>query len=175
MTDDWKAYQEDVASVFRDLGCQKVETNCECVGARTKHLLDVSVRFSVFGLSQHWVIECKYWKNKRVSKDKVMTLKSVVDDIGAHRGILIAKAGHQSGAYEMTTHTNITLTSFPELRNSAKETLLMLGFSEVKRRNMVMKTEIRSFFDTIQDGMFDLVKPIAGVDGGVWWLKSMPA
>lgn len=73
MINDWKSYQEDVASVFRNLGC-RVETNCECVGARTKHLLDVSVRISLFGLSQHWVVECKYWKNKRVSKDKVMTL-----------------------------------------------------------------------------------------------------
>jgi restriction system protein len=141
MTDDWKSYQEDVASVFRTLGCS-VETNCECVGARTKHLLDVSVRISLFGLSQHWVVECKYWKNKRVSKDKVMTLKSVVDDIGADRGILIAEAGHQSGAHEVTAHTNIMLTSLPELRTSVNATLLALGFSKVRRRNLVMKEEI---------------------------------
>ena len=166
MTDDWKSYQEDVASVFRNLGCS-VETNCECVGARTKHLLDVSVRISLFGLSQHWVVECKYWKNKRVSKDKVMTLKSVVDDIGADRGILIAEAGHQSGAHEVTAHTNIMLTSLPELRASVNATLLALGFSKVRRRNLVMKEEIMSFFNQTREGNTVSARPKAGVDGAV--------
>ena len=94
---DWKSYQEEVADVFRALGCE-VKTNYKCSGARDAHWLDVSVRFFQFGLSQHWIVECKYWK-KRISKEKVFAFVKIAEEIGADRGLLVAEAGYQSGAY----------------------------------------------------------------------------
>ena len=61
------------------------------------------------------MLECKYW-NSRVTKEKVMALKSIVDDCGADRGLIVSKMGFQSGAIRASTKTNITLTSIEELR-----------------------------------------------------------
>jgi hypothetical protein len=116
--DEWRRYQEETAKLFRELGCS-VETDFSTQGARSKHLLDVSVRFTRFGLKQHWIVECKLW-NRRVPKEKVFALKSITEDLGADRGILIAERGHQSGAHEAATQTNITLTTLAKLREAAK-------------------------------------------------------
>lgn len=118
---DWKDYQEETADLFRDLGCT-VDTDSEISGARGKHLIDVSVRFSRFGLKQHWIVECKFWKSA-VPKEKALALKSIVEDIGADRGILVSESGHQSGAFAVAQHTNMTLISLEGLREAARSEL----------------------------------------------------
>jgi hypothetical protein len=122
----WRNYQVETAKLFRELGCD-VETDFEVQGVRARHLLDVSVRFSWFGIRQHWIVECKLWK-RRVSKDKVLTLKSIAEDVGADRAILISESGYQSGAHAAVTLTNITLISLAKLREAAKGELLLLGY-----------------------------------------------
>jgi hypothetical protein len=134
---DWKRYQEDAAELFRELGCD-VETDVEVTGARGKHLLDVSVRFSRFGLRQHWIVECKFW-NRAVPKEKVLTLKSIVEDIGADRGIFITKSGYQSGAHASASHTNLVLTSLAQLRSGVTEEVLILGLAEIRRRAILIR------------------------------------
>jgi hypothetical protein len=100
---DWKDYQNKAADLFRELGCA-VNTDCEIAGARGKHLIDVSAKFARFGLKQHWIVECKYWK-RAIPKEKVLTFKAIVEDIGADRGILVSEAGHQAGAFATVQHT----------------------------------------------------------------------
>ncbi len=151
---DWKRYQKDAAELFKELGCD-VETDVEVTGARSKHLLDVSVRFSSFGLRQHWIVECKFW-NRAVRKEKVLTLKSIVEDIGADRGIFIAKSGYQSGADASASHTNIVLMSLAQLRSGVTEEVLMLGLAEVSRRAVLIREYSTkygcSFFECTRDG-----------------------
>ena len=98
----WKQYQEGVAQLFRELGCN-VATDLVVEGVRGKDAIDVSIRFVRFGLRQHWIVECKLW-GRPVPKEKVRALKSIVDNIGADRGLLIAEAGHQSGAFGGKVH-----------------------------------------------------------------------
>jgi hypothetical protein len=163
---EWKRYQEETAKLFRELGCE-VEIDVEVQGARAKHAVDVSVRFSRFGLKQHWIIECKYWK-RRVPKEKVLALKSIVEDVGADRGILMAERGHQSGAHQAATLTNITLTSLAQLREAAKAELLTLGFSEVRRRAAIMTHEVMSLYDKAPDDRlpsWTTRRPKPGTDG----------
>ena len=93
---DWKQYQEETAKFFRSLGCE-AEVEAKVAGARAEHSIDVWVRFKRFGLESRWAIECKHW-NSSVPKEKVLVLKSLVEDVGADRGILISAAGFQSGA-----------------------------------------------------------------------------
>jgi restriction system protein len=114
---DWKRYQSDTSELFKELGCD-VETDVEVTEPRGKHLLDVSIPFSRFGLPQHWIVVCKFW-NRAIPKKEVLILKSIVEDIGADRGILIAESGHQSCASASASHTNITLASLPQLREGA--------------------------------------------------------
>jgi hypothetical protein len=142
----WKQYQEDTATLFRELGCEAA-TDLEVQAVRGKHLVDVSVRFSRFGLHQHWIIECKFWKSA-VPKEKVLALKSIVEDIGADRGILVSESGHQSGAIDAARMTNITLTSLQGLRFAARADLLSLGLAEVHRRTAQMKAYVFSLWET---------------------------
>ena len=84
---DWRHYQEETALFFRNLGCS-AEVEALVQGPHAQHEIDVWVRFLRYGIECKWIIECKLW-NKRVSKEKVMALKGVVDDVGADRGIIV--------------------------------------------------------------------------------------
>jgi hypothetical protein len=161
---EWKRYQEDTAKLFRELGCS-VETDVEVTGARGKHLVDASVGFFRFGLRQRWIVECKLW-NRAVPKEKVLALKSIVEDVGADRGILVSESGHQSGALAAARHTNITLTSLEELRDAAQSELLSLGLLEVQRRAALIKDYIFSFWkwERHEHGFFQS-KMEPGIDG----------
>jgi hypothetical protein len=125
---DWFRFQEDIKDHFDSLGAY-AETNIQVSGVRTCHDVDVFVKTNFLGENVAWVIEAKYWKSK-VTKAQVLTLRSIVDDVGADRGFIISKAGFQSGAFEAAENTNVTLKTFDELKFDTK------GFIEAE----VLKT-----------------------------------
>jgi hypothetical protein len=141
---DWRNYQDEVASLFRQFRCE-VETDLSIQGVRSKHAVDVWIRFNRFGLHQFWIAECKLW-NRRISRDNVLTLKAVVEDVGADRGILIAETGHQYGAHDAAMKTNILLTTLAELREGAWPELLRLALSELRRNAGALKRKALSSF-----------------------------
>jgi len=119
MYKDWREYQEKTASFFRKQGCI-AEVDAKVKGARATHNIDVYVSFSNHSINCNWVIECKLWK-KRVPKEKVLALKTIVDDIGADKGIILSEEGFQKGAYDAARQSNITLvTSLEEFERTAK-------------------------------------------------------
>ena len=114
---DWRDYQEAVANLFRELGCN-VRVEARIKGARGTHRIDVYVKFLQHSIECHWVVECKLWK-ERVKKENVLTFKGVVEDTGADRGIMFSENGFQRGAREVTRHTNILLVeSLEEFRRT---------------------------------------------------------
>ena len=120
---DWLVYQEEVAELFRTLGLS-VTMNQRVCGVRTAHDVDVVVRGKQAGIEQLWLIECKKW-NRSISKDTVLTLRTIVNETGADRGIMMAESGYQSGAVEAARLTNITLTSIADLKVTLSEELGM--------------------------------------------------
>lgn len=128
---DWREYQERVADFFREVG-MKAETDVAVAGVRTSHDIDVLVKSEYMGIEITWIVECKRWK-RPVSKDKVLTLRSIIDDVGADRGFIMAENGFQSGALEAALLANVTLTSLHEMRErlrfevSRVEALRVLG------------------------------------------------
>ncbi|HBN9817932.1 TPA: restriction endonuclease [Pseudomonas aeruginosa] len=115
---DWRVYQEATAEVFRRLGCN-AQVNFRATGARATHDIDVYATFIRSGILCTWVIECKLWK-ARVPKEKVLALKSIIDDLGADRGIIVSEAGFQPGAQDAARGTNITLvTSLDDFAKTA--------------------------------------------------------
>ncbi len=110
----WRQYQDEVAAVFRAKGCDAT-TNATVEGARGIHEVDVRVDFDKVGIPCLWIVECKYW-NTKVTKEKVMVLREIVEDCGADRGVLVSKVGFQSGAIRASQKTNITLTSIDDLQ-----------------------------------------------------------
>lgn len=115
---DWRAYQEATAEVFQRLGCN-AQVDFRAAGARATHAIDVYATFLRSGILCTWVIECKLWKS-RVPKEKVLALKSLIDDLGADRGIIVSEAGFQTGARDAARGTNITLvTSLDDFASTA--------------------------------------------------------
>lgn len=113
MTVHWRDHQDRAAEIFRRLG-HSVSMEAVVHGARAKHVVDVYVQGSHYGLEFAWVVECKAWR-ARVPKEKVLVLAAVVQDVGADRGILIAESGFQIGAIRAAENTNITLSSLGDL------------------------------------------------------------
>ena len=117
--ENWREYQEAVAEAFRELGC-KADVDKTVIGARGPHDIDVYVTFEKFGHESHWVIQCKLWA-KPVDKSVVQTLHSIVQNIGADRGVIFCEKGFQSGAYTAAQNTNVLLQgSLDDFRRTAE-------------------------------------------------------
>jgi Restriction endonuclease len=117
----WRDYQEQTAQLFRSLGYQAV-TDQQLTGARGKHKIDVVIRFSKHAFSCLWIIECKLWA-RNVPKEKVLALQSIVEDVGADKGIMLSEKGFQSGCFACASRTNILLSSLSKLRGTHQEDL----------------------------------------------------
>jgi hypothetical protein len=161
---DWKEYQKVTADVFEELGCC-AEVDKTVQGVRGKHRIDVWVVFNKFGFKIKWIIECKFW-NSNVSKEKVLALKSIVDDVGADRGVIISKTGYQSGAIRAADKTNITLTNLEDLKETVKDDLLQSSLHHLESRVTYLKYELNNLYETEKTGPNSLVsKPLPGIDG----------
>jgi hypothetical protein len=161
---NWRRYQEQAAKFFRRLGCE-ADVEAKVQGARAGHKIDVWVRFKKFGIETKWVVECKHW-NSRVTKEKVLVLRSVVEDVGADRGILISLAGFQSGAIRACEKTNITLTDLDGLKETAQEDLLSSILHRIETRATELKYALHALYRSEQTGPGSWTStPLAGVDG----------
>src|SRR5262249_47525610 len=136
----WQDMQEQTAEFFRSLGCD-AQVEAKVSGARGPHKIDVWVRFKKFGLETKWVVECKYW-NSAIPKEKVLTLKSIVEDVGADRGVLISSANFQAGAIRAAEKTNITLTNLEELKETAKDDLVASVINRIETRALELRYEL---------------------------------
>jgi hypothetical protein len=121
MNPPWKKYQETCAKFFRDLGLI-AEVEKAVNGVRGSHIVDVLVTGTISGIGLTWVIECKAWKTN-IPKEKVLTLVSIVQDIGADKGILLSEVGFQSGAIRSAKGTNVLLTSIKDLKDQVQDKL----------------------------------------------------
>ncbi|EMW5809697.1 restriction endonuclease [Enterococcus faecalis] len=75
-----------------------------------KHNIDVYYQFKLNGITHKVIFECKNWKTK-ISKEKVLAFKSILDDIPNSVGIMIAPKGYQHGAKQFAEHHGIELVS----------------------------------------------------------------
>lgn len=116
---DWFKFQEDICSHFISIGAS-AKTNVTVQGVRTKHDVDVLVKTKFLGEDLTWIVEAKKWKSK-VSKDKVLTLRTIADDIGVNKAFIISEAGFQLGAYEAAENSNVALRTFEDLKRDTRE------------------------------------------------------
>jgi hypothetical protein len=129
----WERYQHDTANLLRELGFTAVTDDQITEPNGTVHSVDVSARRTVGGIELLWIVECKRW-NRRVPKERVATLKAIVDGVGADRGLLMSEEGFQSGAVQMAKQKNITLSSIADLSELASEELLAVRVAAVDKR-----------------------------------------
>jgi hypothetical protein len=146
---DWKQYQRDVATFLSSLGFDtKVDESIR--GARAEHDIDVTARTSIAGVKQLWIVECKSWR-RPVPKERLLTFRGIVEDVGADRGILFSESGFQSGAKTAAQNTNITLTSFLDFeRNHSNDVAVA--------RAKALDSRITSLMQAFK-GLWDLPNP----------------
>ncbi|GAF19569.1 hypothetical protein JCM19046_4228 [Bacillus sp. JCM 19046] len=77
------------------------------------HNIDVYYQFEINGITHKVIFECKNW-NSKVSKEKILALKSIIEDIPNSVGIMVAPKGYQSGAKKFAEHHGIELVSESE-------------------------------------------------------------
>jgi hypothetical protein len=146
----WQTYQIRVRDLFRSLGLE-AEADVEMEGVRGKHAVDVRVSFQRYGIRTVWIVECKLWKTN-VPKEKVLALQSIVQDLGADKGLLFSEKGFQAGAIASARCSNILLTSVAEVATQAQEEIRVLRIRQLDDellhvfnllRNMIWRQELR--------------------------------
>ena len=105
---DWLDLQNKVAYILSSCG-YIVEIPKKIRTVRGEVEIDVYASDSDISI----VCECKYWESN-IPQNIIFSFRSVVGDIGANKGIVIAKSGFQSGAYENVRNTNIELKTWED-------------------------------------------------------------
>lgn len=130
---DWRAFQEDVATVFVMAGLA-VAVDAALAGVRARHDVDVLVRLGgEDNTDRFWVVECKLW-GRPVPKSEVLTLRSVVEDVGAERGFLVSASGFQPAAISAASNTNLTLCDIDQLRAELRTRRIAHELVDVENR-----------------------------------------
>jgi len=143
---NWRDLQEETADLFRQLGCA-VSVEHSIRGARGTHVVDVFVEFKSFGIPTTWIIECKHWKSN-VTKEKVLALKSISDDLGADRAVIVSTSGFQAGAIKCTENTNITLTDLDGLRELTADHAISMSLLDLESRGYKVRHGLNSLYRT---------------------------
>ncbi len=115
MTATSDAYEEFVQQVMAALTGAQVHHKKPYVG-RISHreiVVDVSFETSVAGARLLCLVECKCYAHA-VSVDEVEEFHSKLDDIGAHKGIMVTTIGYQEGAVKVAEGRGIALAVLTE-------------------------------------------------------------
>jgi Restriction endonuclease len=132
-------------------------TEAEVQGARAAHRVDVLVSFDLLGLVITWIVECKLWRTT-VSKEKVVALYQIAQDVGADRAFLFSENGFQPGAVAAARRTNISLTNLADLRDIARDDIAALRLRAVISHLIEVERSARSGF-TDEEGALSRPAP----------------
>ncbi len=98
---DWKKYEEQIFEIFKELYPQsKIKLDQKIAGlySKTDRQIDILIEQHVAGNRIVIAIDGKYF-NKKVDVKAVEGYIGMLEDIGAHKGLLISKEGFTEAAY----------------------------------------------------------------------------
>jgi hypothetical protein len=121
MTESYKkylaslTYEKFVAFTFEglvDSKIGKVIRDVSLKGKRTghHHQIDILIELSIAGIKLMVLVECKHYKSK-VRIDDILAFAQRIDDIGAHKGVLVTTVGFQKGAAKVADAHRIALVT----------------------------------------------------------------
>jgi Restriction endonuclease len=139
----WRQFERKIAAAFSEAG-MKAQMDVLVAGVRTTHRIDVLVDVGIgVGPRRLWIIESK--KHRRdIEKHVVMTLRSVVEDIGAERGFVVSETGFQPSAVAAAAVTNITLCTIDALRCELTPARQQHGYRELEARLINLRLRLRN-------------------------------
>ncbi|MDR7074724.1 hypothetical protein J2X07_003721 [Fictibacillus barbaricus] len=167
----WRDLQKCVAEIFEDMNYQVLEDakSFELRGGDTVDL-DVWVMDKESPSKFIYIIECKYWK-KKVNKEKVHALRTVVSDAGASIGYIISKSEFQEGALEAAKQTNIRLLTWDEFQMTFENQWVKKMLTRSKEKVDII-TSIpdllakRSFDENITINVLKLIAELSNIAHG---------
>lgn len=148
---DWLDLQNKVAYILNSCG-YTVETPKKIRTARGEVEIDVYANDSDISV----VCECKYWESN-IPQNIIFSFRSVVGDIGANKGIVIAKSGFQSGAYENIRNTNIELKTWEDFSEQCVEKYLKTNIKKLLKMKSRLfrlashKSEYWKYYDSLDE------------------------
>jgi restriction system protein len=118
----WRELQEEAARILRECGFS-VEVERVIPNARGNVEIDVYAEETVDGRRYVILCECKHWRSK-IPQNVIHGFRTVMADVGANLGLVIASEGFQSGANEAVTFTNVKLVTWQEFQTEFEQTWL---------------------------------------------------
>lgn len=113
---DWKDLQRRVHQAFIEMRCYAEEPKTITLVRGNKEI-DVYVEDVIHGIKNIYLIECKYW-NSDIPQEIVHGFRTIISDSGANKGIIIAKSGFQSGAFEASQNSPIELMTWNQFNTT---------------------------------------------------------
>ncbi|MBS7788055.1 restriction endonuclease [Flavobacterium sp. CYK-55] len=118
---DWKIYESITKYIYETLGKEFGVTiegygqDCKVIGkSGNAHQIDVLTSQTNGIHSSRTAIECKHQK-KKINKDVVMKLLSIINDTGIEKGIIVSKSGFTRDALNFAKQYNIGLVELREI------------------------------------------------------------
>ena len=102
-----------VRSIGSELDSLEVTHNQKAKAHDGTYQIDVLATFRAFGTTMKVLVECKKHSNP-IPRSYVELLSSRLQSIGAHKGILVATTGFQSGAIEFAKEHGVALVRIVE-------------------------------------------------------------
>lgn len=127
----WEELQDYVALLLNQAGYHATSP-CTIDTVRGQVEVDVLVE-SPDALVKKIICECKFWKTA-VPKEKVHAFRTVVHDSGAALGLLISRAGFQSGAMEAAKLSNVQLLTWEEFTDLIADKWTIEKLKKIKKR-----------------------------------------
>lgn len=145
----WKDLQAKVAQLLSDVGYE-CEVEKDIQTARETINIDVYATRKKATPQVEILCECKHWSN-RVPKTVVHAFRTAVSDFGANLGMIISKAGFQSGSYEAAKNTNILLLNWTEFQDYFK-------FEWIKSKQFLVAKKTKPLYDYVSAGFLVFFK-----------------
>ena len=94
--------------------------------------VDVSFNCSVAGANLLFIVECKCY-NHAVPVDDVEEFHSKIDDIGAHKGIMVTTKGYQSGTIKTAKGRGIALALLTQESQDGEMDMIVASIKPITR------------------------------------------
>ncbi len=130
---DWRDLQEQVASILEQCGLE-VETEKKIQSVRGEVEIDVYATERIATRDYSILVECKYWK-ERIPQTIIHAFRTVVNDVGANIGYIISIHGFQSGSYNASIHTNLSIVTWQDFLKLYEKDWLRNYFSRYIEEN----------------------------------------
>lgn len=125
----WQDLQEQCARILTECGfAVEVEKKVKLVRGQAE--IDVYAEETLKGRKYTILCECKHWK-AAVPQAVIHSFRSVMTDVGAHKGYIIASSGFQSGAFDAAEMTNVELITWDQFQNAFEPSWLENCFTPV--------------------------------------------